>query len=166
MKRIVIYSIACIAALFLFVHCTTKPPSSSPTTVSSDNSSSSPKFIEDILDNVNQYRQSKGLSALTLNKVISAEAEKHSQNMASGRVDFGHDGFSSRIQRISTQLGPAKLSAENVALGNLSAKQVVTNWINSPAHRENMEGNYTLTGIGTATNKKGVIYFTQIFIRN
>ena len=163
MKRNVIYSVLSLVALFLSVHCTTKPPAGSTASIASG---SSPKFIEEILANVNEYRQSKGLSTLTLNSVISAEAEKHSQDMASGRVTFGHDGFSSRIQRISSQLGPAKMSAENVASGNLSAKQVVTNWINSPAHRQNLEGNFTLTGIGTAKNKNGTIYFTQIFIRN
>jgi len=101
-----------------------------------------------------------------MNNVISAEAAKHSENMANNRVAFGHDGFDTRIQRISSQLGVARQSAENVALGNLSAQQVVSNWINSPGHRQNIEGNFTLTGIGTARNKKGVTYFTQIFIRN
>jgi len=165
MKRNVTHLLLSIAILFVCLQCSTKPPQTTPSTASNE-ASSSPKFIEDILENVNQYRASKGLSALTLNNVISAEAEKHSEDMANGRVAFGHDGFSSRIQKISSQLGPAKMSAENVALGNLTAKQVVTNWINSPAHRENMEGNFTLTGIGTAKDKSGVIYFTQIFIRN
>jgi uncharacterized protein YkwD len=166
MKQNVINSILSLAILFLCLQCATKPPKATPTPGTTTNNNSTSKFTDDILDNVNQYRASKGLAALKLNDVISAEAEKHSENMATGRVAFGHDGFASRIQRISSQLGPAKMSAENVALGELSAKQVVTNWINSPAHRENMEGNFTLTGIGTAKNKSGVIYFTQIFIRN
>jgi uncharacterized protein YkwD len=56
-------------------------------------------------------------------------------------------------------------SAENVAYGQLSAQAVVKGWINSAPHRKNMEGNYTLTGIGLYKDRKGVIYFTQIFLR-
>jgi uncharacterized protein YkwD len=164
MKRHFILLIVAFCIIFLSPSCGTKPPSNS--NIGGTPNTSSSKFVEDILANVNQYRHSKGLAPLGLNNVISAEAETHSQGMADGRVEFGHDGFSGRIQRISSQLGPAKQSAENVAYGNLSAEQVVSNWINSPAHRQNIEGNFTLTGIGTAKNKKGVIYFTQIFIRN
>ena len=164
MKRHFILFIATFCIICLCVSCGTKPPANSDTGSSPTTSSS--KFAEDILANVNQYRHSKGLAALVLNNVISAEADTHSRGMADGRVEFGHDGFSGRIQRISSQLGAAKQSAENVAFGNLSAEQVVSNWINSPAHRQNIEGNFTLTGIGIAKNKKGVIYFTQIFIRN
>jgi len=33
-----------------------------------------------------------------------------------------------------------------------------------PAAQKNMEGNYTLTGIGFAADSKGTIYFTEIFV--
>ena len=119
----------------------------------------------DILYYVNEHRLSKGLVPLNMNQLVTAEALKHSQQMASGRVALGHSGFSNRVERISSQLGPISQSGENVASGNLTAKQVVANWLNSPGHRENIEGRFTLTGIGIAKNNKGVIYFTQIFIR-
>jgi len=101
-----------------------------------------------------------------MNNVISAEAEKHSQRMASGELPLGHDGFLSRVQNITSQLGSVRESAENVAYGVLSAKEVVSNWISSPGHRQNMEGNFNLTGIGVARNSKGVIYFTELFINS
>ena len=56
-------------------------------------------------------------------------------------------------------------AAENLAYGELSAEAVVKGWINSPGHKKNIEGNYTLTGIGTYQDAKGVIYFTQLFMR-
>ena len=40
----------------------------------------------------------------------------------------------------------------------------VDGWIKSDGHRQNMEGNYNLTGIGVAMNPQGEYYFTQIFI--
>ncbi|MER3590353.1 MAG: alkaline phosphatase, partial [Mastigocladus sp. ERB_26_1] len=36
----------------------------------------------------------------------------------------------------------------------------------SPDHLINIKGNYNMTGIGVATNSKGEVYLTQIFIRN
>jgi uncharacterized protein YkwD len=38
-------------------------------------------------------------------------------------------------------------------------------WINSPGHRENIEGDYNLSGIGIYKNRNGVLYFTHIFIK-
>lgn len=46
------------------------------------------------------------------------------------------------------------------------ATAAVQGWIKSTGHRQNMEGNFNLTGIGVATNAKGQYYFTQMFIRS
>ncbi len=119
---------------------------------------------EDILYYVNKFRKSKGLSALTLNETLSAEARGHSRSMASGRTAFGHDGFESRIDDISKKLGRVSAAAENVAYGNLDAEGVVNGWIKSPGHRKNMLGNFNLIGIGTAPGRGNITYFTQIFV--
>jgi len=95
----------------------------------------------------------------------SVEAAKHSTAMASKKSGFGHAGFQIRVTNITRQIGPVSAAAENVAYGNLTAQQVVDGWINSPGHKKNIEGNYTLSGIGVAKNDKGVIFFTQIFLR-
>ncbi|MEJ7766325.1 MAG: CAP domain-containing protein [Chitinophagaceae bacterium] len=116
-----------------------------------------------ILDYVNQYRQSKGLPPLQLNEVISAAAEKHSSDMAFKKTPFGHNGFEERIRTISQKLGSLKKSAENVAYGNINAQQVVDIWVKSPGHRRNIEGKYSITGIGIARAGDGTIFFTQIF---
>ena len=85
--------------------------------------------------------------------------------MATGKTPLGHDGFNSRIQRISSQLGKVNRSAENVAYGSRTAKDVVNGWLSSPGHRQNIEGDFNLTGIGVARNSRGEFYFTQLFIR-
>jgi uncharacterized protein YkwD len=122
------------------------------------------KMANDILGYVNAYRQKKGLPALTMNAVVSAQAQKHSENMAAHRTAFGHNGFQTRMKNISSQLGGANATAENVAFGNMDAKQVVDTWLTSPGHKQNIEGPYNLTGIGIASDNKGNLYFTQIFI--
>jgi len=117
----------------------------------------------DILFYVNDYRNKKGLPALEMNADLSSQALKHSVDMSTGKVSFGHDGFEDRIRYISKKIGNIYASAENVAYGNLSAKEVVDNWLKSSGHRKNIEGHYVLTGIGIAAGKDNVFYFTQIF---
>ena len=119
----------------------------------------------DILSLVNQYRNSKKLSALQMNSAASEQALQHSKNMASNKVPFGHNGFSTRVSKIESKTGPVKMAGENVAYGRMSAKQVVDGWIKSKVHRENLEGNFNQIGIGVAQSSSGTIYYTQIFIQ-
>jgi len=118
----------------------------------------------EILKYVNEDRKIHGLSPLEMNDMESGLALKHSQNMASGKVKFGHDGFNSRAKTIQKELGSVQIG-ENVATGLMTAREVVDGWLNSPPHKKNIEGNFTRTGIGYAHNKKGDIYFTEIFSR-
>lgn len=123
------------------------------------------KLNNDILYYVNEYRQSRGLKRLELLDVATVQAYMHSRDMATGKAAFGHGGFEQRIHIISQSEGRISASAENVAYGELSAREVVRGWLNSPGHKKNIEGNYALTGIGTYKDRQGVIYFTQIFLR-
>jgi uncharacterized protein YkwD len=122
-------------------------------------------MAQDILGYINQHRQSLGLSALKLSDIESDQANLHSQNMASGKIPFSHDGFKKRIKTISQKMGFVSASGENVAYGIMTAKEVVDTWLQSPEHRKNIEGNYLLTGIGVAKNRRGVYYFTEIFTK-
>lgn len=72
---------------------------------------------------------------------------------------------SSRImeQRRSMQHGfTSGWRAENIAMGQRSAEQVVRTWINSPGHYRNMMGNHTYIGVGD-TSQNGSYYWTQQF---
>jgi uncharacterized protein YkwD len=130
------------------------------------NAATSGNTIEDeILVQINQYRKSKKLSALKLNTDIITEARKHSRDMANNSVAFGHGGFQDRAKRLQSKISGFKGVAENVAYGQRNATEVVAGWIASPGHKVNIEGNYTQTGIGVVANKKGVLYYTQIFVR-
>ncbi len=120
---------------------------------------------QDILFYINKHRKAAGLGELQLLNIASVEAAKHSANMAAKRTPFGHTGFEARVAAISKYLGSVSAAAENVADGKLTAQQVVDGWLHSPGHLKNIEGNYTLTGIGMARDAGGVVYFTQIFVR-
>ncbi|MGL5082720.1 MAG: CAP domain-containing protein [Microcoleaceae cyanobacterium] len=117
---------------------------------------------------VNEYRASKNLSALKLDSRITEQCRRHSQSMAKGAVSMGHAGFKTRAQVIGQGI-PYQAIAENVAFNSGYAHpelEAVNGWIKSDGHRQNMEGDYTFTGVGVARNAKGEYYFTQIFVRN
>ena len=118
-----------------------------------------------VFELVNQHRQEKGLQALKPNSLIVEQARSHSIRMASGAVEFGHDGFTDRFNAIKEKLN-ATSGGENVAYGYTTPQAVVTGWLNSSGHKANIEGNYTLSGIGIAKSKEGNYYYTQIFIKN
>jgi len=118
-----------------------------------------------IFDKINNYRVSQGLAKLTSNSDIDNQATIHSQNMANGQVPFGHTGFSERIKAIGIRYSSA---GENVAYNqgySDPATIAVQGWLKSPGHLANIRGNFNKTGIGVASNSRGEIYFTQIFLR-
>lgn len=121
-------------------------------------------LVNDIFKHTNQFRKSNGKTSLLLKDDLNEIAHKHSSDMASGRKSIGHGGFQQREALIRRKLNTIGIIGENVAYGANTAKEVVTLWKNSPDHRKNMLGNYKYIGIGTASDRKGNIYFTQIFV--
>jgi uncharacterized protein YkwD len=124
-----------------------------------------PGLERQILGLVNDYRKTKKLAPLQTNAAIEYQARRHSMDMGTHRIPFGHQGLSFRIKYITEKVPGATTVGENVAYGNLSANAVVSGWIKSPEHRKNMEGNFKYTGIGVTRNMQNQLYFTQIFAR-
>ena len=58
-----------------------------------------------------------------------------------------------------------KAVAENIAMGQPSAADVMTSWMGSPGHRANILGNYTTIGIG-CFYYEGIYYWVQLFGTN
>lgn len=113
--------------------------------------------------NTNQFRAKKGLPKLEWNQKIAEIARVHSIDMASGRVEFGHDGFSARMDSFP---GRARGAAENVYWCTHEddlGRRAVDSWIGSPGHYKNLVGNYNVCGIGVFQNDKGHWYITQLF---
>lgn len=117
----------------------------------------------DVLSQTNQFRKSKGKTALVMRDDLNRIAEKHSENMARGRVSFGHGGFNSRFAAARQSVQGMNNFAENVAYGATTGKEVVADWKKSPGHRKNLLGNFKYIGIGTAKDKNGRMYYTQVF---
>ena len=120
-------------------------------------------LVKDVLTYTNKFRKSKRLPVLIINDELNAIAQKHSADMARGKVGFGHAGFSKRNNLAKKVIQPLNRFAENVAYGATSGKEVVTQWKNSAPHRRNLTGSYKYIGIGIARDSRGRIYYTQIF---
>ena len=129
------------------------------------NANLAPGMERDVLILVNDYRKSKKLPPLQTNAAIEYQARSHSMDMGTHRVPFGHQGLSFRMKYIIEKVQGVSQVGENVAYGNLSAKAVVSGWIKSPEHRQNMEGGFKYTGIGVTRNMQNQLYFTQIFAK-
>ena len=121
-----------------------------------------------IFELINNHRESNNLTKLTWDEIIAEQCRIHSSNMASKIVPFGHAGFDGRMAIIGAAI-PFSQSGENLAyLSGYSdpADSVVNKWLENEEHRINIEGGFSLSGVGVARNNRGDYFITQIFIKN
>ncbi|TRO63269.1 CAP domain-containing protein [Christiangramia sabulilitoris] len=118
---------------------------------------------QEILEEVNIYRAANGLEELKAMAEVSVESEGHNHHMIS-EGEVSHDNFALRASKLMNRVG-AKAVAENVGFGYRSAEAVVSAWLKSQGHRENIEGEYTHFGISVRQDAEGKNYFTNIFIK-
>lgn len=103
-----------------------------------------------VLDLVNRDRAAQGVGALAGDGRLHDAAVAHSQDMAANNF-FSHTGSggTNAGDRIAAEDYAATAWGENIAAGYLTAESVVTAWLNSPGHRDNMRnGLFTDAGIG------------------
>jgi uncharacterized protein YkwD len=103
---------------------------------------------------VNDTRSLATLSPLRMSDRLSEVARRHSRRMASeGEL------YHSNLDRL---LGPATTSVgENVGYGS-SMDELLTAFMASPPHAENILGSYRRTGVGVI-RADGRYWITQIF---
>ena len=114
---------------------------------------------------INDYRAQQGLKALQFDAELGALARDHTENMAAGVVEFGHDGQLERQNIVSNELGYNAIG-ENVAFNKGFADPIgtaVQGWLDSPPHHDNIVGDFCFTGIGIVTTPDGGWFFTQLF---
>ncbi|MBF4493081.1 CAP domain-containing protein [Flavobacterium sp. JLP] len=112
---------------------------------------------------INEYRLSIGLNALQIINHISAKCQEHNTYMIANNV-MNHNDFVLRSDNLVKVLG-AKKVGENVAYNYKTSEAVVKAWLESPGHKENIEGDYTHFGLAVTTDKTGKKYYTNIFVK-
>ena len=122
----------------------------------------------EVLAGINRHRRASGLRPLSADPRISEIARTHSRAMAAGRRGFGHGDFDDRSQAVESRVIRYRRVAENVSRHSRRRADVpaaaVSGWLHSSGHRRNIEGPFSLTGVGAAASSKGEIYLTQIFV--
>ena len=112
---------------------------------------------------INSYRVKIGLNALEKNNYISFKSEEHDNYMITNNV-LSHGDFAKRSQNIMDILG-AKKVGENIAFNYNTPQAVLDAWLNSPIHKQYIEGDFTHFGISIRLNSEGKKYYTNIFMK-
>ena len=105
-------------------------------------------YVNEILSLVNDARRAKGLGELKLDTELTKAAMIRAEEQ---NVLFGHTRPDGSSYYTVLENGARRLTGENVAIGQTSAKQAFEDWMNSPGHRGNiLSAGYTSIGIGVA----------------
>lgn len=113
-------------------------------------------YIEGIAGRaMNAARAERGLPPLRWNKQLRAVARAHSASM-------GRDGVLRHSVRLERKVMRFRMLGENIGVG-FSMEAIHTALMESPGHRSNILGGYTIAGVG-ATVTEYEIYITQIFV--
>lgn len=136
----------------------TDKPATTPTTTSVS------AIEKAVLDLTNAERQKAGLKPLAIDEKLMNSARAKSADMASKKY-FDHTSptYGSPFDQMKSYGISYRSAAENIAMGQRSAEEVVKAWMESPGHRQNiLTPEFTHIGIGYDANGN---YWTQQFIQ-
>lgn len=126
------------------------------------------KSLEDeVVRLVNQHRVNSGLQPLANNWQAARVARIKSQDMINSKY-FSHISptYGSPFKMLESYGLRFSAAAENIAMGQRTAQEVVNTWMNSPGHKANiLSKSYTQIGVGAAKSANGTLYWTQMFLK-
>jgi len=164
MKTKLIQFVTAIVLVFTSTSCSNDSTENLPpslTLIINYNSSSDEIELERL---INQYRLSIGKNEFEIVKHISYKSQEHNFYMIENNV-VNHDFFDVRANNIMQVLGAIKVG-ENIAYNYSTPNSALIAWINSPGHKENLDGDYTHFGISISVSpENGKKYYTNIFMK-
>jgi uncharacterized protein YkwD len=115
----------------------------------------------------NAERGSRGRAKLRTNPRLMRAAQLHAEQMAHAGQP-AHILPNAAYPRAEDRLAAAgyrwRARGENVALGQLSAAEVVDSWMHSRGHRKNiLSSDFIELGVGVAIDRTGRPYYVQVF---
>lgn len=140
-----------------------------------------PEDVEDeLLILINDKRNSEGVTRLTVNDGLQAQAERHTDLMVENEKLAHNIGGSTTNQRLSaagcergSENSAGSIVREDIRVGDETiytddaeaiAETLYKNWLTSDQHRENMlAGRWTLTGLSVGISDNGTVYASQSF---
>ena len=119
-----------------------------------------------VLTLINAQRATLGLSSLEREMALENEIQIHADDMAAGRIPFGHEGFADRCANARAAMPGSRYCGEIVAWGQKTPERVHLAWTNSPGHYARMtDVRYTHAGFGYFINGQGRPYWGVLFLR-
>jgi uncharacterized protein YkwD len=166
LKRLVaIAALAAIPTLFAAPAFAAAESNSAPTKPTAQVTAG---YETEVVRLTNVQRTAKGCPALKIDERLVKAARAHSNDMVAEGF-FSHTGSngSNFVAREVAAGYPRKgASAENIAWGFRTPKEVVTGWMNSPGHRANiLNCGSVAVGVGVSYTRGGAPYWTQDFGR-
>jgi uncharacterized protein YkwD len=128
-------------------------------------------LINEVLALTNVERTQNGLSPLTLNPLLSHAAQIQSEDLAFNDF-FAHTsptgvGLADRLN--TAGYTRYQIAGENIGAGQLTAAQVVQEWMASPSHRANiLKSDFTELGVGYyfLANDTGEVNYNRYWTQN
>ncbi len=111
-------------------------PSSAPSATPKASPSANPTTNQEqyFIDQINKYRAQNNLGPVKTDSYTCDFAKVRAKEITTG---FNHDGFTNRVNSKTLPYPSYHQITENIAMTS-NYTQVVTMWINSPGHAENM----------------------------
>jgi uncharacterized YkwD family protein/spore coat assembly protein SafA len=122
---------------------------------------------QNVVELVNRERVARGLGALRLNWELARVARVKSADMRDQNY-FSHTSptYGSPFEMMRKFGLTFEAAAENIAVGQPTAAEVVSSWMNSPGHRQNiLNADFNEIGVGYVTGGEYRTYWTQLFAR-
>ncbi|HEY2841933.1 MAG TPA: CAP domain-containing protein [Pirellulales bacterium] len=108
------------------------------------------RYEHQVIERTNVQRKQHGLKPLQVDLRLVRSARRHTAWMTRNQ----------NLQHTTAPVG------ENIAMGQRSSGEVVTAWMNSPGHRQNiLNSGYRKIGVAAYTSKDGSVYWCQQFLR-
>jgi len=121
------------------------------------------QYVQQVIDLTNEQRRKNGLPALKADTQLSSVAQKKAVDMQQNNY-FSHTSptYGSPFDMMRDFGVTYKAAGENIAQGQRTPQEVVTAWMNSEGHRENiLSTKYTNIGVGFEQSGN---HWSQMFI--
>jgi uncharacterized protein YkwD len=126
------------------------------------------QYEAEVVRLTNEQRVASGCKALRTDDRLTAAARAHSGDMVSQNF-FSHTGSNGSTfvaREVAAGYPQRGASAENIAWGYRTPRDVLTGWMNSAGHRANiLNCGSVAVGVGVVYNAAGAPYWTQDFGR-
>jgi uncharacterized protein YkwD len=121
-------------------------------------------LMSQVVTRTNQLRNAHGCGQLSVDRELTVASVRQSLYMArTGRFSHVWRDGTTFVAR-SHAAGYEQPSGENIAWGYQTADEVLSAWMASPSHRENiLNCNAHSIGTGVVYAQTGVPYYTQVF---